>query len=328
MRNVTLLLVLGVVLAGAAETNAQSSPINGSAPRLEIAEIRFEGNRVFSASMLTARIKQCIAGFQKDDPNILRSEVFDYCLHGLANYERSQGHLQARFGEPKVEQVGQALIVTIGSTEGILYRVGNLKIEGVLHVPEAEIREMLGMNRGDIASGEKIGKTLYEDVKAIYGDKGFIQYTAEIEPTFRSEPGAAEGVVDFKILVDEGRCFKLRNISFKGDNLRESELRQLLLVREGDVYSQKSFEESIRRINETGWFNRVDQDKDVYYRTNEEEDLVDVVIKLSRRDVTLRGYSVTVRLVRRVIRFFRLSGLFRVLVSKHNFIADAGNRGP
>ena len=96
--------------------------------------------------------------------------------------------------------------------------------------------------------------------------------------------------VNFKITVDEGKQFTLKNISFKGDNLPESEVRQLLLVREGDVYSQKSFEESIRRINETGWFNRVDKDKDVYYRTNAEENLVDVVIKLSRRDVTLRGH--------------------------------------
>ncbi|MFY9619941.1 MAG: POTRA domain-containing protein [Pyrinomonadaceae bacterium] len=290
MKNATFLLVLGLVLAGASRVSAQSTSPTASAPRLQIAEIRFEGNRLFSGSLLTARIKQCIAGFQKDEPSVYRSEVFEYCLNGLANYERSQGYLQARFGEPKLQEVGQALVVTIESTEGILYRVGNVTVEGADHVPEAEIREMLGMNRGDIASAEKIARTLFEDLKAVYGDKGFIQYTAEIDPAFRSEPGAAEGVVDFKIIVEEGDRFKLRKISFKGDNLPESEVRQLLLVREGDVYSQKSFEESIRRINETGWFNRVDKDKDVDYRTNEEEKLVDVVIKLSTRDVTLRGY--------------------------------------
>lgn len=290
MKNATFLLVLGIALAGASKVSAQSSPPNTPAPGLEIAEIRFEGNRLFAGTLLTARMKECIAGFQKDDASIFRSEVFDYCLRGLANYERSQGYLQARFGEPKVQKVGQALVITVESNEGILYRIGNLKIEGAVHVPAANIREMLGMNRGDIASGEKIARTLYEDLKAVYGDKGFIQYTAEIEPTFRSQPGAAEGEVDFKITVDEGRQFTLRNISFKGDNLPESEVRQLLLVREGNVYNQKSFEESIRRINETGWFNRVDKDKDVDYRTNEEEDLVDVVIKLSRRDVTSRGY--------------------------------------
>ena len=289
MKKATFLLIFGLLLAGAAKTNAQSSP-NGSASRLEIAEIRFEGNRLFAGPLLTARMKECIGRLQKDDSNIFRSEVFDYCLRLLADYERSQGYLQARFSEPKVQQVGLAVSVTIESNEGILYRVGDMEIEGANQVSEAEIHKVLGITRGEIASGDKIAKGLYEDLKAIYGDKGFIQYTAEIEPTFRAEPGAAEGVVDFRITVDEGYRFKLRNISFKGDNLPESEVKQLLLVREGDVYSQKSFEESIRRINETGWFNPVDKDKDVDYRTNEEEKLVDVVIKLSRRDVSSRGY--------------------------------------
>jgi outer membrane protein insertion porin family len=289
MKTDTFLLVLGVVLAGASQVLAQSSPPNGSAPRLEIAEIRFEGNRLFAGSALTARMKQCIAGYQKDEPNVYRSQVFEYCLHGLANYESSQGYLQAKFGEPKLQELGQSVIVTIESNEGILYRVGNVAIEGADHVPEAEIREMLGLTRGDIANAEKIGRTLYEDLKAVYGDKGFIQYTAEIDPTFRSEPGATEGVADFTIIIDEGTQFKVRNISFKGKNLPEDFVRRFLLLREGDVYNQKSFEESIRRINETGVFNRVDKDRDVDYRTNEEEKVVDVVIKLSRLDMYVSG---------------------------------------
>ena len=289
MKNVTFLLVLGVVLAGASKVTAQSASPIEAAPRLEIAEIRFEGNRLFNGSLLTARMKQCIAGFQKNDPGIFRAEVFDYCLYRLANYERSHGYLQARFGEPKVQKVGPALFVTIESNEGIRYRVGNIVIEGAGHVPETEIRKMLGVQRGDIASGEKIASALYEDLKAVYGDKGFIQYTAEIDPTFRSEPGAAEGVVDFKIIIDEGNQFRVRNISFKGKNLPEGIARKLLLVREGEVYSQKSFDESIRRLNETGWFNPVDKDKDVEYQTNEEEKFVDVVIKLSRRDIYVSG---------------------------------------
>lgn len=289
MKKVSFLLVLWVVLAGASKAGAQSSPPNRSAYRLETAEIRFEGNRLFAEPLLTAKTKQCISRFQKDDPNISSADVLDYCLHGLADFERSQGYLQARFGEPKVQEVGQTVVVTVSSDEGILYRIGNVEIEGADHVPENTIREMLDLQRGDIASGEKIARTMYEDLKAVYGDKGFIQYTAEIDPTFHTDPGAAEGIVDFKLVIEEGQRFRIRKISFKGENLPESDVRQLLLVREGDVYSQKSFEESIRRINEMGWFNRVDKDKDVDYRTNEEEKFVDVVIKLTRRQDTSRS---------------------------------------
>jgi outer membrane protein insertion porin family len=269
------------------EQHDQESPVLvfliSEGPRFRISEVKFEGNRVFSSPVLTSKFSHCLEQFDEDSPYRVDSYTVEYCLHTLANFERSQGYLQAKFGEPKLQEVGQALIVTINSDEGILYRIGNLEIEGADHVHEKTVREMLDMQRGEIASGEKIARTMYEDLKAVYGDRGFIQYTAEIEPTFHSGPRATEGVVDLKITIDEGQRFKVRKIFFKGDKLPETDLRQLLLLRAGEVYSQKSFEESIRRINETGWFNRVDKDRDVDFRTNEEEDLVDVVIKLTRR---------------------------------------------
>jgi outer membrane protein insertion porin family len=252
-------------------------------PRFTISEIRFEGNRVFSEEILATKMKECLATHDKDRRNVYRPDVFEYCTHLLANFERYQGYLKAKFGEPKVKEVGDGVIITVAVDEGLLYRLGRLEIEGADHVAEQDIRALLDMRKGDIANGGKLAKALYEDLKGVYGEKGFIQYTAEIQPEFHSQPGDTEGVVDFKITVDEGRKFRIRKISFKGDDLPEADLRQLLLLRDGDVYNQKLFEQSINRINETGWFNRVDKDKDVDYRTNEEEKLVDVVIKLSRR---------------------------------------------
>jgi outer membrane protein assembly factor BamA len=56
-----------------------------------------------------------------------------------------------------------------------------------------------------------------------------------------------------------------------------------LLVREGDVYNQRLFEESVRKINETGLFYPMDKDKDVDFSTTEEEGLVSLRIKLFRK---------------------------------------------
>jgi outer membrane protein insertion porin family len=241
---------------------------------------------------LISKAKECVSGFHKDDPSWFDPEVLDYCLHNLANFERLQGYLRARFSEPAVDEVGTGLMITVHSDEGVLYRLGRLEIEGADHVAEQEVRTMLDMQTGDLANGEKLAKICYESLKAIYGEKGFIQYTAEIQPEFHTDVRAGEGVVDIKVTIDEGRRFKIRKIHFTGENLPESELRQLLLLRDGDVYNQKSFEESVRRINDTGWFLPLDKDKDVDFRTNEEEGLVDVVIKITKRlpqDVSRSG---------------------------------------
>lgn len=252
--------------------------------RFSISQIRFEGNRVFSEQLLALKMKECLAQLDKEAPNVYRSERFEYCLHLLSNSLRSQGYLQARLSEPRVEEVGEALVITVEANEGVLYRLGQLEIEGAYHVALQDIRNLLGMRTGDIANGEKLAKALYEDLRAVYGENGFIKYTAEIQPQFRMD--ADGGVVDFKITIDEGLRFKLGKISFKGNDLPESHLRQLLLLREGDFFNEKLFAQSVARINDMDWFNQIDKDKDADYRTNEEEGLVNIVIKLTRKDVS------------------------------------------
>ena len=72
--------------------------------------------------------------------------------------------------------------------EGKVYRIGEMKIEGNSIFSEAWIRAVIGLNKGDIANGEKIGKALFENLKKYYGQQGFIEYTAEPSPTFKDNP--------------------------------------------------------------------------------------------------------------------------------------------
>jgi outer membrane protein insertion porin family len=252
-------------------------------PGVAISEIRFKGNRIFSSDLLAKNIGACLNSYQKDRAQVFNEDVFEYCQHQLANFERTQGYLQAGFSETKVDEVAGGLIITLYAEEGILYRLGQVEIEGADHISEQVMRTLIDMRAGDIANGEKLAKAIYEELRAMYGEKGFIQYTAEITPEFHSQQSAAEGTVDFKITIDEGKRFKVHKISFKAEDISDAALRQLMLLREGDVYNQKLFEQSVRKINETGLFNFLDQDKDVDYRTNEEEKLVDLVIKLTKK---------------------------------------------
>jgi outer membrane protein assembly factor BamA len=253
-------------------------------PRIGVSEIRFEGNRVFPAQTLLAETNACLMRYQKEEPDRFDPAVFEYCLHRLTNFERSQGYLKARFGEPRIEEVRGGLIVTISADEGVRYRIGNLQIEGADHVAEQEVRALLNMRRGDVVDGEKLVKCFYEDLKALYGEKGFIQYTAEITPEYSLKPGAAEGIADLTITIDEGRRFRIRRISFKGAGLADSQLRSLLLIGEGDIYNQETLEQSLKKINDTDLFYPIDKDRDVDYRTNEEEGLLDIQINVKRKD--------------------------------------------
>jgi len=141
------------------------------------------------------------------------------------------------------------------------------------------------LNPGDVANGEKIGKALFENLKKYYGQQGFIEYTAEPTPTFKDNPQKPdEGIVDFVITIEEGKQFSLRRLEFIGNTFtRDNVLRREVLLNEGDIYNQTAWEYSIIKLNQLGYFDPIDKDKDADFKTNEEEATVDLNLKVAER---------------------------------------------
>jgi outer membrane protein insertion porin family len=283
-------------------------------PRVRVAEIEFEGSKVFKSSKLRDQMKYVkeaglFSRFKELD--ILNREKLDYDLHRVDNYMRSKGYLQARHGEPRIEGLGprrtgfplplpflssvdDTLKITVPIIDGKLYRLGDMKIEGNSIFSEQAIKAIIGLQKGEIANGEALSKALYENLKKYYGQQGFIQYTAEVTPTFKDNPANPnEGIADFQVTIDEGKQFTLRRLEFTGNTFtRDNVLRREVLMNEGDIYNQSLFEYSITRLNQLSYFNPIDKEKDADYRTNEEEGLVDVTVKVAekgRQQISFNG---------------------------------------
>ena len=271
--------------AVAAEFDAASRALTfviDEGKRAPVAEIGFAGNKIFVTEELRGQMKLCLA---KSDGTGYDAESFDFCLRKLEGWVRSRGYLRARFHDPEMKEGKDGLVFTIQAHEGILYRLGRISIAGSKVVPPDQIRAMLGLRAGDIANGEVIGKALYEDLKKFYGSRGFIEYTAELNPTFKDNPeNANEGIVEFEVTIDEGKQFRIHSISFSGSKLPEQRLRDLLFIREGEVFNQELYEKSIERLNESGLVDPTDKDGDVDFRTNGERGLIDLVIKVGVED--------------------------------------------
>lgn len=247
--------------------------------RMSIAEYRFEGNSVFSTAELAQIIRECMTKYRADyyDPQVL-----DYCQHVLANFVRSRGYLQAKFGEPVLEEGSAALVINISVDEGAIYRFGEIKIRGSSLFSPEKLRAMSPLRQGEIADGEKLSEWLYNKLKQLYGEHGYIQYTAEVTPEFKSGPNQSEGVVDLKIEIDEGRSFKVGKIRFVGEQLPDG-IESMVLIHDCDIYNASLYEKSIDNLDNSGLFEFVDKDKDADFRTNEEEGWVDITIKLKRK---------------------------------------------
>ena len=307
-------VVSGTIEAVSQTSSAITFVVNENA-RVRVAEIRFEGSHVFKSRALRDHMKYVkqaglITRFREQD--ILDREKLDYDLHQVDTYMKSKGYLQARHGEPKIEGLGKrrtgfpilplpflssvddTLRITVPVTDGKLFRVGEVKIEGNSIFSENVIKAFIGLQKGEVANGEALSKGLYENLKKAYGNQGFIQYAADIAPTFKDNPtNPNEGIADFVITIDEGKQFTLRRLEFTGNTFtRDNVLRREVLINEGDIYNQGYLEFSVTRLNQLGYFDPIDKDKDVDFKQNEEEGLVDVTVKVKekgRQQISFNG---------------------------------------
>jgi outer membrane protein insertion porin family len=275
--------------------------------RVRVIDIQFEGNQHFSDGELRGAMKLVkeaglMSRFRGQD--ILHLEKLEYDLRkNVIDHMRSKGYLEARTGEPRVEGLGpkrtgfpilplpiissvdEGLRVTVPVTEGRLYRLGQIKIEGNSIYSEELIRQVIGLRSGEIANGERIAKAVYEDLKNIYGRSGFIQYEPEITPEFKPNPQKPdEGIADFTITINEGKQFSLRRLEFLGNTYtRDNVLRREVAVNEGDIFDRQLWEFSVLKLNQLGFFDPIEKDKDAEFRTNEETGEVDINLRVSER---------------------------------------------
>ena len=246
--------------------------------RLPIAELRFEGNKVFSSRRLLDLTNECLIRVG-EGTNGYDSEKLDYCQRILENHIRNDGYLQATLRQTSTKINEKGYVVSFTVDEGTQYRLGKIKIEGANVFTADQIRVSLSLREGDIARADSISKWLFEDLKNTYGEMGFIEYSAELSPTFKRE----QGLLDLKVDVDEGKRFSVRSIHFVGELIKEVKLEDLFLLKAGHVYNHRLLREGIERINDTGQFVPVDIDKDVELNKIGDDGLIQIFIRMKVR---------------------------------------------
>jgi len=265
----------------------------GERARLE--EIRFEGGRRVPGSRLAEATQDCLARTADEGQDWRYAYDYDglaYCARDARRVLFDDGFLESKLGDPKVEAFGRGVRATVQFEEGTRYRYGRIRVKGVTAFLPEQIVEMLDVRAGEVADGGEFTKVLSERLNEEYGDRGFLQYSYAVTPTYRKTPGKKGwGVVDFKIEVIEGKSFNLSSIRFDGNRLKtESELRGALSMREGDVFSRRRFLDGLKRLYQMGALGEqpegpFDPWRDVEAALDEEKGLVAIRIMVDESNL-------------------------------------------
>jgi outer membrane protein insertion porin family len=269
-------------------------------PRVRVADIQFEGNKIFSNSFLRSHMKYVkqvglLTTFSSKDiyhkeklaTDLDRLRVLVYAEHG---------YLRAQFGQPRVEEVGEVgtwvpifghkgrgIKLIIPVTEGRQYTAGEVKIEDNAEFTAEDIKTVIGIKPGEIVRGPTINKGI-ENLKKLYGSRGYIQFSADVNPEWHDSPeDPGKGVADLTFSMQEGKQFTLRRLEFIGNTFtRDYVMRREVLLNEGERYNQNLWELSLLRLNQLGYFEQI-KPEDATVNTNEREGQVDLTLKVQEK---------------------------------------------
>jgi outer membrane protein insertion porin family len=289
-------------------------------PKVQIRNIDFLGNRSLSDRSLKRAMKQnkerwflsWITG-----RGTYQENLFEEDAERMLEKYRENGYIFAQIGAPELKYLEDSddgdtrwVELRVPIIEGERYRIGNFTFAGNTVVKEEVLRPLFALKTGDWYSQSKIRKG-FQKAQELYGSGGYYEFTGYPEPVPREEPASAEApaageaaspptspapsaargnsppIVDVTMRLQEGKQYFVNRITFVGNTTtRDNVIRRELRLYENDVFNTMALQNSIRRINQLGYFKALEgPGKDVLVdKTAGQDNKLDVALKVEEQN--------------------------------------------
>ena len=220
-----------------------------------IRSIRFEGNAHFSERVLRKQMKtrgKTLIAFL-DKSGRLDETQLQQDLDSVKEFYQNHGYIDVEVKEVRKERENGPMIITIAITEGTQYHVGKISISGYQATTEQKIRALLKMKEGAVYSP----KALHDDAKAVadaYGSGGYVDTLIVPEGA-----PAGPGRIDVHYKIEEGDRFFVQRINVVGNTrTKDKVIRREVLIAPGDVFNTVRVDVSKKRLENLGYFSKVE----------------------------------------------------------------------
>ena len=220
-----------------------------------IRSIRFEGNKTFSDRRLRHQMKtksKTVFSFI-DKSGQLDQAQLQQDLDSVREYYQNHGYIDIAIPEVRQERTPSGLRLVIVVSEGVQYHVHKLTFSGAETTTEPKLRAVLKMKEGKVYSPE----ALAADTKSIhdgYGTGGFVD--VDIQP--QGVP-AGSGLVDLHYTITEGQRSFVERVNIVGNTrTKDKVIRREVLVLPGDVFNTVRVDVSKQRLENLGYFEKVE----------------------------------------------------------------------
>jgi outer membrane protein insertion porin family len=220
--------------------------------RPAIASVDFTGTKEFEKDMLTKALKEIGVG---------ETKIFDKASVDRAEQELKRQYLSHGLYGVKITTTvtpieRNRVTVMFNVDEGEVARIKQINIVGNKAFSDKELRELLALSTSGwftwYSKADQYSKTKLtgdiETIKSWYLNHGYLEATVE-STQVSITPDKKD--IYLTINITEGEKYTVSDIKLEGEMFgREEELRQLILLRPGAVYSGELLTESNKRISD------------------------------------------------------------------------------
>lgn len=259
-------------------------------------EIVFEGNTILSTKELFNELNKCPINIQASENEQSLKSAINYCFRKTVLESLwSLGYLKAVFSDTDEIAITKFRGITkavVKIDEGKRYRIGDVQTLDLKPLFKEKFESMFSLKKGGIANGLVIRDLIFNKLRKTFDEKGFSQADFYIEPEFLERIDETEGIVNYKISVDEGKKYRIGEITFTGDNIiSEKFLLGILNLREGQVYREIDIIIALKKLNELKMFDEIEYEnkggsstwRNIFFTTNEDDKLIHIEFTLIAR---------------------------------------------
>lgn len=220
--------------------------------RPAISDVKFSGNH----DIETDKLKEALTQIGLAKGRTFDKSILDKVEQELQRQYFSRGKYGVKITSKVDELERNRVDIAINISEGEVARIAQVNLVGneaftddeLLARLQSGVPGMFGMfSSKDQYSRQKLSADL-ETLRSFYLDRGYANFNVEstqvaITPELRD--------VYVTINVSEGDKFTIKDVTISGDfKVPTEEIRQLILIQPGDVFSRKAVTESAERINQ------------------------------------------------------------------------------
>ncbi len=220
--------------------------------RVNVAEVRFEGNDAIATSVLLRQFSDVVVGIPYSEKSV--RERLDANIRPLYD---ARGRLRVTFPKIVTEKSKgpdvDGAVVTVTVNEGPAYKLGEVRITGVSATDAKDLLKTADLTKGDVANFDDV-RTALSKLTKHYVDRGYLHAASDSQRDVHDDTH----IVNVTLAVNLGAQYRFGKLTIEGlDIISEPQIRKAWDAMEGKPFQPDYADAFLNRLREEKVFENL-----------------------------------------------------------------------